>query len=51
MSAESRAIDRETDGAEVDAFADALTAAARGYSPSSAGSTSAAIRVTDASGR
>ena len=51
MSAESRAIDRETDGVEVDAFVDALTAAARGYSPSSAGSTSAAIRVTDASGR
>jgi glycosyltransferase involved in cell wall biosynthesis len=51
MSAESRAIDRETDGAEVDAFVDALTAAARRYSPSSAGSTSAAIRVTDASGR
>jgi glycosyltransferase involved in cell wall biosynthesis len=51
MSAESRAIDRETDGSEVDAFVDALTAAAGGYSPSSAGSTSAAIRVTDASGR
>ena len=51
MGAESRAIDRETDGVEVDAFVEAVTAAARRYSPSSAGSTSAAIRVTDASGR
>jgi glycosyltransferase involved in cell wall biosynthesis len=51
MAAESRAIDSETDGVEVDAFVDAVTAAARRYSPSSAGSTSAAIRATDASGR
>jgi glycosyltransferase involved in cell wall biosynthesis len=51
MGAESRAIDRETDGVEVDAFVEAITAAARRYSPSSAGSTSAAIRATDASGR
>ncbi len=51
MGAESRAIDRETDGVEVDAFVAAMTAAARRYSPSSAGSTSAAIRATDASGR
>jgi glycosyltransferase involved in cell wall biosynthesis len=51
MGAESRAIDRETDGMEVDAFVDAVTAAARRYSPSRAGSTSAAIRATDASGR
>jgi glycosyltransferase involved in cell wall biosynthesis len=51
MAAESRAIDRETDGVEVDAFVAAMTAAARRYSPSSAGSTSAAIRATDASGR
>jgi glycosyltransferase involved in cell wall biosynthesis len=51
MGAESRAIDRETDGVEVDAFVAAMTTAARRYSPSSAGSTSAAIRATDASGR
>jgi glycosyltransferase involved in cell wall biosynthesis len=52
MSAESRAIDRASDGVEVDAFVAAvLAAAARRYSPSSAGSTSAAIRATDASGR
>lgn len=51
MAAESRAIDRETDGSEVDAFVDAVTAAARRYSLSSAGSTSARIRATDASGR
>jgi glycosyltransferase involved in cell wall biosynthesis len=51
MGAESRAIDRETDGAEVDAFAEAVIAATRRYSPSSAGSTSALSRVTDASGR
>ena len=56
MAAESLAIDRETDGREVDAFADAVLAAARRrgragppapsgaaeiYEPSSAGSTSA----------
>jgi glycosyltransferase involved in cell wall biosynthesis len=51
MGAESRAIDRETDGVEIDAFVAAVTAAARSYSPSSAGSTSVAIRATDASGR
>jgi glycosyltransferase involved in cell wall biosynthesis len=51
MGAESRAIDHETDGVEVDAFAEAITAAARRYEPSSAGSTSARIRATDASGR
>ncbi len=51
MGEESRAIDRETDGVEVDAFAEAMTAAARRYPPSSAGSTSSAIRATDASGR
>jgi glycosyltransferase involved in cell wall biosynthesis len=51
MAAESRAIDRETDGAEVEAFVEAVTAASRSYAPSSAGSTSARIRATDASGR
>jgi len=51
MSAESRAIDRETDGVEVDAFVEAVTRAARRYEPSSAGSTSSRIRATDASGR
>lgn len=54
MGAESRAIDRETDGVEVDAFVDAIIAATGvggSYSPSSAGSTSARIRATDASGR
>lgn len=48
MAAESRAIDRETDGGEVDAFAEAMTAA---YSPRRAGSTSARSRATEASGR
>jgi len=54
MAAESQAIDRETDGTEVDAFEAAVRAAAGvggAYSPSSAGSTSARIRATDASGR
>jgi glycosyltransferase involved in cell wall biosynthesis len=51
MSSESRAIDRETDGVEVDAFVEAVSAAASRYSASRAGSTSAAIRATDASGR
>jgi len=51
MAAESRAIDRETDGSEVEAFARAVATAARRYSPRRAGSTSAAIRATDASGR
>jgi len=51
MGAESQAIDRETDGVEIDAFAEAMTAAARRYGPSSAGSTASAIRATDASGR
>src|SRR5581483_591712 len=51
MGAESRAIDRETDGVEVDAFVDAVTAAVRRYSPSSAGSTSSRSRATEASGR
>jgi glycosyltransferase involved in cell wall biosynthesis len=52
MGGESRAIDHETDGVEVDAFVKAVLAAAgRRYSPSSAGSTSVAIRATDASGR
>ncbi len=51
MGAESRAIDRETDGVEVDAFVRAVTAAGRRYSASRAGSTSARIRATDASGR
>jgi glycosyltransferase involved in cell wall biosynthesis len=52
LGAESRAVDHETDGVEVDAFVDAVLAAARRrYSPSSAGSTSVAIRATDASGR
>jgi glycosyltransferase involved in cell wall biosynthesis len=51
MGAESRAIDRETDGVEVDAFVRAVTAASRRYAPSRAGSTSARIRATDASGR
>ena len=52
MGAESRAIDRETDGIEVEAFAEAVTAAAtRRYSPSSDGSTSARSRATEASGR
>ena len=47
MAAESRAIDRETDGVEVEAFVEA----ARRYSPSSAGNTSARSRATAASGR
>ena len=51
MGAESRAIDRETDGVEVDAFAEAMTAAVRAYSPSRAGSTSSRNRATEASGR
>jgi glycosyltransferase involved in cell wall biosynthesis len=51
MGAQSRAVDRETDGVEVEAFLEAVTAAARRYEPSSAGSTSARIRATDASGR
>ena len=51
MGAESRAIDRETGGVEVDAFAEAVIAAARRYSPSRAGSTSARSRATEASGR
>jgi glycosyltransferase involved in cell wall biosynthesis len=60
MRAESRAIDRETEGVEVDAFVEAVMAAARRrgragspdvYEPSSAGSTSAPRRATDASGR
>jgi glycosyltransferase involved in cell wall biosynthesis len=48
MGAESLAIDRETDGVEVDAFVEAMTAA---YSPRSAGSTSPRSRATEASGR
>ena len=51
MSAESRAIDRETDGAEVEGFAGAVLAAAGRYVPSSNGSTSARSRATEASGR
>jgi glycosyltransferase involved in cell wall biosynthesis len=51
MGAESRAIDRETEGGEVDAFLEAVTAAAGRYSPSSNGSTSARRRATEASGR
>lgn len=51
MGAESRAIDRETAGATVEAFVDAVIAASRRYAPSSAGRTSVAIRATDASGR
>jgi glycosyltransferase involved in cell wall biosynthesis len=51
MGAESRAIDQETDGVEVDAFAEAMIAAARRYSPSRAGSTSSRSRATEASGR
>jgi glycosyltransferase involved in cell wall biosynthesis len=51
MGEESRAIDRETDGVEVNAFVEAVAAAARGYSPSSAGNTSARSRATEASGR
>jgi glycosyltransferase involved in cell wall biosynthesis len=51
MSEESRAIDRETDGVEIDAFVEAVGAAARRYSPSSAGNTSARSRATEASGR
>jgi glycosyltransferase involved in cell wall biosynthesis len=48
MGEESRAIDRETDGVEVEAFAEAMIAA---YSPRSAGSTSPRSRATEASGR
>jgi glycosyltransferase involved in cell wall biosynthesis len=51
MGAESRAIDRETDGVEVEAFEEAVTAATRRYSPSRAGSTSSRSRATEASGR
>jgi glycosyltransferase involved in cell wall biosynthesis len=51
MADESRAIDRETDGSEVEAFAAAIAAASGRYVPSSAGSTSALSRATDASGR
>jgi glycosyltransferase involved in cell wall biosynthesis len=51
MGEESRAIDRETDGREVDAFAEAVTRAAGRYAPSSNGSTSARSRATEASGR
>ena len=51
MGAESRAIDQETDGVEVEAFAEAMIAAARRYSPSRAGSTSSRSRATEASGR
>jgi len=51
MGAESRAIDRETDGVEVEAFVAALSAAAGLYVPSSNGSTSARSRATEASGR
>jgi glycosyltransferase involved in cell wall biosynthesis len=51
MGEESRAIDRETDGVEVDAFAEAVAAAGRRYAPSSAGNTSARSRATEASGR
>lgn len=51
MGEESRAIDRETGGREVDAFVEAMTAAAVRYAPSSNGSTSSRSRATDASGR
>ena len=51
MGEESRAIDRETDGREVEAFAGAMLAAARRYVPSSNGSTSVRSRATEASGR
>ncbi len=51
LAEESRAIDRETDGVEVDAFLEAITAASRRYAPSSNGSTSARSRATEASGR
>ncbi|MBV9603900.1 MAG: glycosyltransferase family 4 protein, partial [Solirubrobacterales bacterium] len=51
MGAESRAIDRETDGVEVNAFVEAVSKAASRYSPSSAGSTSSRSRATEASGR
>jgi glycosyltransferase involved in cell wall biosynthesis len=62
MGAESRAIDRETDRTEVEAFARAMVRAAqrRGrpgppqnglYEPSSAGNTSPASRATEVSGR
>lgn len=51
MGEESRTIDRETDGVEVDGFVEAMTAAAGRYSPSSAGSTSSRSRATEASGR
>ncbi len=51
MGAESRAIDLETDGSEVDAFVDAMTAAVRRYSPSRTDSASARSRATEVSGR
>jgi glycosyltransferase involved in cell wall biosynthesis len=51
MGVESRAIDRETDRVEVDAFVEAVTAAAGRYSPNRAGSTSSRSRATEASGR
>ena len=51
MGAESRAIDRETDGVEVEAFVEAVAGAARRYAPSSNGSTSSRSRATEASGR
>jgi glycosyltransferase involved in cell wall biosynthesis len=48
MATESRAIDLENDGVEVDAFVEAMTGA---YSPRRAGSTSPRSRATEASGR
>ena len=51
LGSESQAIDRETDGRELEAFLEALSAATRRYAPSSAGSTSVASRATEASGR
>lgn len=51
MGAESRAIDRETDGVEVEAFVEAVAGAAPRYAPSSNGSTSSRSRATEASGR
>jgi glycosyltransferase involved in cell wall biosynthesis len=52
MGEASRAIDRETDGVEVEAFVQATAVATRRYSPaSSAGSTSSRSRATEVSGR
>ncbi len=51
MGEESRAIDRETDGREVDAFVQAIATATSRYVPSSNGSTSSRSRATEASGR